>query len=101
MTILCINKENKLLQATLQTNFQRLMNFLGFAKSYCVRNNPVNLVLAGITAVLKNLLTIRKKGQMVKYRVGHQLYQLRKMEELIAENNQHLFLQGKNLNETR
>ena len=38
---------------------------------------------------------------MAKYRVNYHKHQLHKMESLIAESNEHTFLKGKNLNETR
>ena len=50
---------------------------------------------------LKEMLTIRQKLKMAKYRVNYHKHQLYKMESLIAESNEHTFLKGKNLNETR
>ena len=38
---------------------------------------------------------------MAKYRVNYHKHQLYKIENLIAESNEHTFLKGKNLNETR
>ena len=32
---------------------------------------------------------------------NYHMHQFKKMEQLIAENNQHTFLKGSNLNETR
>ncbi|MBR2430741.1 hypothetical protein IKB17_04705 [bacterium] len=50
---------------------------------------------------LKEALTIRQKLKMAKYRVNYHKHQLYKMEKLIAESNDHTFLKGKNLNESR
>ena len=50
---------------------------------------------------LKDFLTMKKKLKMAQYRLNYHRHQLQKMEQLIAENNEHNFLKGKNLNETR
>ena len=85
----------------LQTNFKRLMNFFAFARNYFVRNNPIQAMVNDIVNGIKDMLTIRKKLKMAQYRVNYHKYQFNKMEALIAENNQHNFLKGKNLDQTR
>ncbi|MFR1672963.1 MAG: hypothetical protein ACLSWI_08480 [Candidatus Gastranaerophilaceae bacterium] len=50
---------------------------------------------------LKDFLTMKKKLKMAQYRLNYHRHQFQKMEQLIAENNQHSFLKGNNLNETR
>ena len=54
-----------------------------------------------IVNALKEALTVRKKLKMAQDRLNYHKYQFNRMEALIAENNQHNFLKGKNLNETR
>lgn len=44
---------------------------------------------------------MNKKLKMARYRVNYQMYKLNQMETLIAENNEHAFLRGKKLNQTR
>lgn len=85
----------------LQTNFKRLMNFIAYTKNYFVRKNPIKAMADDIVAGIKDALTVRKKLKMAQYRLNYHKYQFNKMEALIAENNQHAFLKGKNLNETR
>ena len=85
----------------LQTNFKRLMNFIAYTKNYFVRKNPIKAMADDIVAGIKDALTVRKKLKMAQYRLNYHKYQFNKMEALIAENNQHNFLKGKNLNETR
>lgn len=85
----------------LQTNFRRLMNFLAYTRNYFVRKNPIKAMGDDIVAGIKDALTVRKKLQMAKYRVNYHKYQLNRMESLIAENNQHNFLKGKNFDQTR
>lgn len=85
----------------LQSNLKRLVNFMNFARSFFKRNNPFKALAVSLLTSLKEMLTIRQKLKMAKYRVNYHKHQLYKMESLIAENNEHTFLKGKNLNETR
>ena len=85
----------------LQDNIKRLVNFLNFARSFFKRKNPIKALIASLLSSLKDMLTIRPKLKMAKYRVSYHQHQLHKMESLIAESNEHTFLKGKNLNETR
>lgn len=85
----------------LQANLKKLINFMNFAISFFKRKNPFKALLLSLLTALKEMLTIRQKLKMVKYRVNYHRVQLNKMENLIAENNEHTFLKGKNLNETR
>ena len=59
------------------------------------------VLAVSLLSSLKDMLTIRQKLKMAKYRVNYHKHQLHKMESLIAESNEHTFLKGKNLNETR
>ena len=85
----------------LQDTIKRFMNYMGFAQSFFRRKNPFKELALSLLSSLKEMLTIRQKLKMAKYRVSYHQHQLHKMESLIAENNEHTFLKGKNLNETR
>ena len=85
----------------LQDNIKRLVNFLNFAQNFFIRKNPFKALFVSLLSSLKDMLTIRQKLKMAKYRVNYHQHQLHKMESLIAESNEHTFLKGKNLNETR
>ena len=80
---------------------QRFRNYLKFSRAYLDRNNPIKAFTATIVAQLKDFLTIGKKMKMAKYRVNYQKYKLDQMQKLIAQNNEHVFLKGRTLNETR
>lgn len=77
------------------------MNFLGFARGFLIRNNPLKSLVDWFVETAKNFLTIHKKLKMAQYRLNYHRHQLHKMESLIAENNQHEFLKGKNINQVR
>ena len=85
----------------IQNNIKRLVNFMNFARSFFKRKNPIKALIVSLLTSLKEMLTIRQKLKMAKYRVNYHKHQLYKMESLIAESNEHTFLKGKNLNETR
>lgn len=91
----------ELLQETLQTNFHRFKNFLGFARGFLIRRNPIRELSKNFVEMLKDFLTMNKKLKMARYRLNYHQHQLMRMESLIAENNDHMFLKGKNINEVR
>ena len=85
----------------LQENLKRLVNFMNFTRSFFQRKNPFKALAISLISALKDMLTIRQKLKMAKYRVNYHKHQLYKMESLIAESNEHTFLKGKNFNELR
>jgi hypothetical protein len=86
---------------SVKTSLKRLKNFLSFARGFFHRKNPFKMFLEEIVTSLKEMFSIRQKLKMAQYRVNYHKHQLSKMESLIAESNEHTFLKGKNLNETR
>ena len=86
---------------TIETSLRRIRNFINFSRSFFIRKNPIKMLIEGIVGSLKDMFSIRQKLKMAQYRVNYHKHQLMKMESLIAENNEHTFLKGKNLNETR
>ena len=86
---------------SIETSLRRIKNFINFSRSFFIRKNPFKMLIEGIVGNLKDMLSIRQKLKMAQYRVNYHKHQLMKMESLIAENNEHTFLKGKNLNETR
>lgn len=90
-----------MLQQTLETTLRRMMNFMGFARGYFRRNDPLKKFYRQLVQSLKDFLLVNKKLKLAQNRVKYQMYQLHKMEKLIAENNDHTFLNGKNINEVR
>ena len=83
------------------TSLKRIRNFINFTRSFFIRKNPFKMLVEGIVNGLKDMFSVRQKLKMAQYRVNYHKHQLMKMESLIAENNEHTFLKGKNLNETR
>ncbi len=90
-----------MLRETLETNIKRIVDFLIYSKNFLIRKNPLKSLADSIVEGLKDFLTMKKKLKMAQYRLNYHRHQLQKMEQLIAENNDHSFLKGRNLNETR
>ena len=90
-----------MLRETLEMNIKRLIDFLIYSKNFMIRKNPIKAMTNSIVDGLKDFLTMKKKLKMAQYRLNYHRHQFQKMEQLIAENNQHSFLRGNHLNETR
>ena len=93
--------EQAIIGQTFKLNLQKMINFLQFSRSFLVKRNPIKSVLSDLIASLKEFLTLNKKLKMARYRVNYQKYKLSQMEQLIAQNNEHVFLRGRTINETR
>jgi len=87
-----------LLQQAVLGNMQKIINFFGYLTAYFKRNNPVEALVKQVTTMIKDYLTMNRKLKMARYRVNYQMYKLNQMEQLIAENNEHVFLRGNRLN---
>lgn len=90
-----------MLRDTLEMNIKRIIDFLIYSKNFIIRKSPLKALANSILEGLKDFLTMKKKLKMAQYRLNYHRHQFQKMEQLIAENNQHSFLKGNNLNETR
>ncbi len=86
---------------TLKTTIRRLINFLNFTRNFFMRNNPFLMLFNSLFTSFKDMLQVRQKLKMAKYRVNYNKHKLSKMEALIAESNEHTFLKGRNLNQLR
>ena len=96
-----IEYKEYILQQAVAHEFKKTMDFLEYSKNFLIRHNLLQEVLMQAIAILKDMLSCRKKLKIAKYRVNYQMYKLQEMEKLIAENNSHNFLQGSKLNHLR
>ena len=90
-----------MIQQTLEMNIKRFLDFAIYSKNFIIRKNPIKAMANSFMDGLRDFLTMNKKRKMAQYRLNYNMHQFKKMEQLIAENNQHTFLKGNNLNETR
>jgi len=86
---------------TLEIYLRRILDFLIYAKNYMIRKNPFMGLADSIVTGIKDFLTIKKKLKMAQYRLNYHQHQLQKMESLIAQNSEHNFLKGANLDQKR
>jgi hypothetical protein len=86
---------------TIELYWKRILDFLIYTKNYFIRKNPLQSMTASIVEGIKDFLTVKKKLKMAQYRLNYHRHQLHKMEQLIAENSQHSFLKGTNLDQRR
>ena len=89
------------MQQILQNYFQKLNQMGHLYLNYAIRNNPLIMIKTQILSSLVQFLTMNKKKKMAQYRVNSQIYKVKKTEQLIAQSNEHLFLQGRKINEIR
>ena len=89
------------MQQIIQNYFQRLSQMGQMYLNYAIRNNPFIIIKDQILSGIVQFLTIGKKKKMAQFRVNSQMYKVKKMEQLIAQSNEHLFLQGRKVNELR
>lgn len=86
---------------TLELYIKRILDFFIYTKNYFIRKNPLQSMANSIVEGVKDFLTVKKKLRMAQYRLNYHRHQLNKMEQLIAENSQHSFLKGSNLDQKR
>ena len=87
--------------ASLQVHINRLKNFLNFTKAFLKRRNPIKLFVTDFTTYIKDLITVKTKLKKIKFRINYERYKLKKTELILAQNSEHVFLKGRQLNQTR
>ncbi len=93
--------QQAIIQQSFRANLQKLINFIQFSRSFLRKRNPVKAFVKEVQGSVKEFLAINKKIKMARYRLNYQKYRLSQMEQIIAQNNEHVFLRGRTLNETR
>lgn len=89
------------MQQIVQNYFLRLGQMAQVYKNYAIRNNPFIILRDQLIGMLKDFLTVGKKKKLAQYRVNSQIHKIKQMEQIIAQSNEHLFLQGRKVNEIR
>ena len=80
---------------------RKLKTFSQFARYFVQKKCRPDVLLAPLVAYIKDSLSILKKRKYSKYRLDYQQYRLRQMEELIAKNSSHYFLNNRKIDEFR
>ena len=71
---------------------ETVKTFIKYSQGFFKRHSVSKGLSQTVTTGLKDMLTIRKKVKIAEYRVNYHKNQLRKMEALIADDNEHTFL---------
>lgn len=87
--------------STLQLHMTRFVNFMNFTKAYLKKNNPIKIFINQTVAYFKELAGVRKKLKRIQNRINYERYKLKKTELILAQNQDHVFLKGRSLNQTR
>lgn len=82
-------------------HIESVKTFIAYSQGFFKRHSVTKNLSTSVVNGLKDLLTIRKKVKIAEYRVNYHRNQLRKMESLIANDNEHTFLRGQKLNQLR
>lgn len=90
-----------MIQQAVMLQTKRFINFMNFARNFLRRQNFAAEIQKAVSSVFKDIFTVKKKLKIAQYRVNYQQFKLRQMEQLIAENNEHVFLKGNKINELR
>ena len=85
----------------LQLNIMKIRNFLNFTRVYLKKKNPIKLFVSGTVAYIKDLASVKQKLKRIEYRINYEKYKLKKTELILAQNSEHVFLKGRQLNQTR
>ncbi|MBR1753350.1 hypothetical protein IJ732_00815 [bacterium] len=91
----------ELVLKTFELYIETAKTFLRYSQGFLKRHSIMKSLSQSVTNGLKDALTIRKKVKIAEYRVNYHKNQLRKMESLIASDNEHTFLRGQKLNQLR
>lgn len=87
--------------AILELHIRQMRNFMGFTVAFLKKKNPIKLMIEGTTAYFQNLLTINQKLTRINNRINYERYKLKKTELILAQNSEHVFLKGRQINQTR
>ena len=61
---------------------------------------PMASIAEAITS-FQELLSLKKKLKKIEYRINYEKYKLKKTELILAQNQDHVFIKGRKLNQTR
>lgn len=68
---------------------------------YIMKTRPMQSMWLGFLESLNNVLSMKQRQRIAKYRVNHYLFRLQQMERIIEQNNPNNFSSGNILNHLR
>ncbi len=85
----------------IELQIRQFRNFMGFTVAFLKKRNPIKLMIEGTTAYVQNLLTVNQKLTRIQNRINYERYKMKKTELILAQNSEHVFLKGRQINQTR
>lgn len=87
--------------STIEANKKKFLNFMNFLVSYLRRNAKPKDMIAQMLNSIQELLSINKMKKKIAYRINYEKYKLKKTELILAQNQDHVFIKGRKLNQIR
>ncbi len=85
---------------SLQLHIRRALNYIGYFPKFIKRKNPIGQ-LAKQILVVKELFFVQQKLKRIQNRINYEKYKLKKTELILAQNQDHLFIKGRKINQIR
>lgn len=85
---------------SLQLHIRRALNYIGYFPKFIKRKNPIGQLAKQILAV-KELFFVQQKLKRIQNRINYEKYKLKKTELILAQNQDHLFIKGRKINQIR
>ncbi len=87
--------------ASLQNQIYKFIGFMNFMVAYIKKKNPIKHVLSNTVSYVKELATMKKKLKRIQNMINYEKYKYKKTELILAQNQEHFFLNGRSINQTR
>ena len=85
----------------LQLQIHKAIGFVTFMISYMRKKNPIKRVLSDSIAYVKELASMKRKLKKIQNMINYEKYKYKKTELILAQNQEHFFLSGRSINQTR
>ena len=87
--------------ANLQANKKKFFNYMNFVIAFIRKKAKPMASLAEAINSVQELFSLKKKLKKIEYRINYEKYKLKKTELILAQNQDHVFIKGRKLNQTR
>ena len=92
---------NQSASALIELQIRQFKNFMGFTIAFLKKRNPIKMIIESTIASAQELMTMNKKLTRIQNRINYERYKLKKTELILAQNSEHIFLKGRQINQTR
>ena len=87
--------------SAIEAKKRSFLNFMNFLISFLRRKaKPADMIAQALNS-FQELLNINKMKKKIAYRINYEKYKLKKTELILAQNQDHVFIKGRRLNQIR